>query len=121
MAGAGVTSGGEGVCFGFRIQSDTPFQFLRQGHADDTLRVCETQEPLCAPDEDLVAEWVLRETGRDVTARLFHRDGVFHSWTNDGGWFRIDPAARRIEMTRCADLVRREQRLWGIPAVTCFM
>jgi len=65
-------------------------------------------------------EWTLRDIV-DVAARLYDVDGVYLFWTDDVGWFRIDPAARQIEIPTCEDEIRREQRLWSLPAVLCFM
>jgi hypothetical protein len=74
---------------------------------------------LAAPDDKLLFEWKLRDRTVDVTARLYSVEDVFYFWTNDAGWYCIDPAANRIEMSPHDDEVRREQRLWGVPTALC--
>lgn len=110
-----------GSCFGFLVRSRCAFKFLRKGGGEETLEIREASKPLTAPESTLIAEWVLRDTAGDVTARLHGGDGIFHFWTNDAGWFRIDPAARVIEISEQENEVRLEQRLWGVPAVLCFI
>jgi hypothetical protein len=78
-----------------------------------------TSEPLAADAVPLLFEWSLRDGSSAVAARLHGRDGIFHFWTSDAGWYRIDPSARRIEFAEHPDEIRREQRLWGIPTVLC--
>ena len=110
-----------GSCFGFRVCSGLTLNFLRNGGGDHTLDVRQPPESLAAPENTLIAEWVLRDPPHDVVTRLY-RDGTkFHYWTNDAGWFRIDPRAARIDISAGENPVRREQRLWGIPSILCFM
>ena len=106
-------------CFGFTVRSGHPFRFLRQGCGEETLEVVRTAASLEAVDATLLFEWTLRDPNADVTAKLYDANGVFHFWTSDAGWYRIDPRARRIEMSEHADEIRREQRLWGIPTALC--
>jgi hypothetical protein len=108
-------------CFGFQVRSRCAFRFLRSGGGDEPLEVSETAKPITAAEDTLLVEWTLRDPVGDVTARLYGVDGIFHFWTNDAAWYRIDPVARVIEMSECRDEIRREQRLWGVPAVLCFM
>ena len=120
-----VTSAGNiaerGACFGFVVRSPCVFRFLRQGGGEETLEVREACEPITAPATPLLAEWIIRDATGDVATRLYGADGIFHFWTVDAGWFRIDPASRQIEMSPDQNEVRREQRLLGVPAVLCFM
>ena len=106
-------------CFGFQVRSAYPFRFVRNGGGDDALEIIETDEPIAAEESTLLYEWTLRDQDRSVNARLFGAEGLFQFWTSDAGWYRIDPTARRIEMGQHDDDIRREQRLWGIPAVLC--
>jgi len=106
-------------CFGFQIRSSYPFRFLRNGGGDSPLEVLQTTEQIAADEATLLYEWTLPDREGAVNARLYGAHGCFHFWTSDAGWYRIDPAARRIEMGEHDDEIRREQRLWGIPAVLC--
>jgi hypothetical protein len=112
---------GAGACFGFLVRSQCAFRFLRTGGGQEILDVRETSEPITAPDSALLTEWTLRDPVGDVTARLYGLDGVFHFWTGDAGWYRVDPATRLIEMSQYQDEIRQEQRLWGVPTVLCFL
>jgi hypothetical protein len=109
-------------CFGFHVSSSCSLKLLRRGSGQETLEVVESARPFEAPlQETLFFEWTLRDPSADVTARLYGRDGIFQFWTSDAGWFRIDPAARKIEVSDHEDEIRREQRLWGIPTALCYM
>jgi hypothetical protein len=107
------------TCFGFSVRSPHPFRFLRRGGAQDQLEVVQAAEPLSAGEEHLLFEWTLRDPGAAVTAKLYAARGLYHFWTSDAGWYRIDPRARRIEMSDHVDEIRREQRLWGVPTALC--
>ena len=106
-------------CFGFRVRSSYSFRFLRNGGGGETLDVVKAEEPVTASEETLLREWTLRDPSADVTARLYGTNGIFQFWTTDAGWDRIDPAARRIEISEHPDEIRREQRLWGVPTALC--
>ncbi|HEV2071030.1 MAG TPA: hypothetical protein VGR26_14670, partial [Acidimicrobiales bacterium] len=47
--------------------------------------------------------------------------GGFRLWIDREGWFRIDASGPCISVPRGADPVRREMRLWGVPAALCYM
>jgi hypothetical protein len=107
------------TCFGFRVSSSEQFRFVRHGGGVETLHVRRTAESLEAGDEPPVFTWTLHDSNATVNARLYGRDGVFRFWASDAGWYRIDPAARTIEMSEHPDAIRKEQRLWGIPTMVC--
>lgn len=107
------------VCCGFQIRSSCTFRFLRRGGGTDILDVLQSDEPLSTSEGNLLFEWTLTDPDTDVTARLYAADGLFHFWTSDAGWYRVDPRTRRIEMSDHSDAIRREQRLWGLPTVLC--
>ena len=112
----------EPSCFGFRVNSSCALRFLRKGGGQETLEVTELAGPFEAPrQETLLFEWTLPDPTADVTARLYGSDGIFQFWTSDAGWYRIDPAARKIGLPEHEDEIRREQRLWSIPAAICYM
>ena len=106
-------------CFGFAVSSTCDFRFLRRGGGADRLEVVEADGQLSAPDSTLLLEWTVRDPTADITARLYGVDGIYHFWTTDAGWYRIDPAARRIEISDHKDEIRREHRLWGVPTALC--
>jgi len=106
-------------CFGFSIRSEHAFKFLRTGPGTESLEVIRSEARLDPVDARLLFEWTLRDSSANVTAKLYEGNGVFHFWTSDAGWYRIDPRARRIEMSAHEDEIRCEQRLWGIPTALC--
>jgi hypothetical protein len=107
--------------FGFSVDSDIPFRFLRHGEAKLRLRVDEESDSALQLDGEPLFEWKLRDQTSVITARLFHSDGMYHFWAGDAGWYRIDPVNGVITIPSEADEVRRELRLWGIPTMLCFV
>jgi hypothetical protein len=40
---------------------------------------------------------------------------------SETGWFDVDPEGGSIVLPGTADVIRREERLWGVPAMLCFL
>ena len=108
-------SGQPGTCFGFAVDSPLPFRFLRPG-TGSALEIVEGTEP--EPDGPPIVEWKLCDV-RPFNARLHQQGRRFRLWVDDTGWFSIDPARGRVTVPPGADCVRREERLWAIPALLC--
>ena len=108
------------VCFGYEVRSDLAFEYLREGGATDVLEVAETRRDDPGAAGEPLREWLPRPE-RPFTARLFGEDGGWRLWVADMGSFHIDPAAGSIEVPRGAQPLLREERLWGIPTVLCFL
>ena len=108
------------VCFGYEVRSDLAFEYLREGGATDVLEVAETRRDDPGAAGEPFREWLPRPE-RPFTARLFGEDGGWRLWVADMGSFHIDPAAGSIEVPRGAPPLLREERLWGIPTVLCFL
>jgi hypothetical protein len=108
------------VCFGFQVRSELDFQYLREGGATGVLEVAETKRDDLGAVGDPVREWLARPE-RPFTARLFREDHRWRLWVADMGSFHIDPAAGSIEVPADASSLLREERLWGIPTVLCFL
>jgi hypothetical protein len=107
----------EGVCFGFQPRTTVPLRFLRAGEGQP-LEIAEA--PNDPPSVGLpLREW--RPPANPLHARLYRHDELFHLWVEDGGWYTIDPARSQILVPRGADPLRREERLWSIPALLCFL
>ena len=115
----GSCEDGSPSCFGFRIQSSCSFRFPRSGGGRESLEIAQSDQSLAAPEGSLVYEWKIRDRSAEITARLYQVDKVFHFWTTDAGWYRIDTVGNRIDMSPWADEIRREQRLWGVPTALC--
>lgn len=108
-----------GVCHGYGVASDLAFAYLRLGDGD-RLTVVEVDPPP-EPAEGLVFEW--RRGGRQpFAARLYGQPGgPYHLWIEPDDWFVIDPASNFIGVPATPDVVRREQRLWGLPTLLMFL
>jgi len=111
---------GYDVCFGYEVRSDLAFEYLREGGATDVLDVVETRRDDPGEAGDPVREWLPRPE-RPFTARLFREDGRWRLWVADIGSFHVDAAANTIEVPFGTASLVREERLWGIPTVLCFL
>jgi hypothetical protein len=107
--------------FGFEVRSSTPFRFLRAGGGVETLEIVTATQERTRPATAPLTDATLPGTNHTVRATLYEVDGGYEFWTTDAGGYRIEPERGRIEIPPAADEVVREQRLWGTPAVLCFM
>jgi hypothetical protein len=60
-------------------------------------------------------------TEKKERATLFQVQGGYELWTTDAGVFRVDPEKALIEIPAAGDAILREQRLWGVPVMLCYM
>jgi hypothetical protein len=122
-ARAPITPSAGGGCFGFTIRSDLSFAYLREaGRTDGELVV---REDDVAPVPETLAplrEWEPTELN-PFHARLYapHRGMADRLWVRDLGWYAVDADAGEVVVPAGAYPVRREERLWGIPATLCFL
>ncbi len=108
-----------GTCFGFAVRSSLPFHYLREG-AGDPLDVSVGDEADPEPAEPPVVEWAATpELPYDI--RLFDEDGGYRLWISTSGWFRVDPGLSSVTVPADDDVVRREERIWGLPAMLCML
>jgi hypothetical protein len=109
-----------GSCFGFRPVSDLDFEYLRDGDGD----ALEIRESDVAGAEDggtLVGEWT-PIPGKRSWARLYDEGKEYRLWVEGAGSFRIDTRTPSVEVPAGFETaVRREERLWGIPALLCLL
>jgi hypothetical protein len=110
-----------GACFGFSPISSLPFEYLRAGDGEPLeIQECEESEE-DGDDGSLVKEWT-PIPGRRSWARLYHENGLYRLWIEGGGTFVVDPTTPRVGVPAGLEApVRREERLWGIPALLCFL
>jgi hypothetical protein len=107
--------------YGFRVRTSEKLRFLRTGGGAETLEIVTAMHPRMRPEIEPLAEWTLPGTGHDARATLYALDGTYEFWTTDAGAYHIDPANGRIEIPTGGDEILREQRLWGIPIMLCYM
>jgi hypothetical protein len=56
-----------------------------------------------------------------LEGRLYQAGTDFRLWLADTGWYLIDTETPSITMPASPDLVKREERLWSIPAMLCLL
>jgi hypothetical protein len=109
----------KGICHGFGLVSDLEFAYLRDG-SGERLTVAEVEPPpppLSAP----LLEWY-RTDPHPFAARLYGRlGGPYQLWIEPDEWYVIDPEARFIGVPITSDVLRREQRVWGLPSLLMFL
>ncbi|HET9213777.1 MAG TPA: hypothetical protein VFN93_03410 [Gaiellaceae bacterium] len=109
----------DGSCYGFQPVSDLDFEYLRGG-GGEPLAVEEHEVPEDA-NGVLLTEWT-PIPGRRVWARLYADGQGYRLWVEGFGSFGVDPRAPRVKLPRGTENgVRREERLWGVPAMLCFL
>ena len=121
----GSSAAAEGVdepsVYGFRVRCDQDLRFLRSGQGVETLQILTASAPRSRPNIEPLADWAIAGTSYDARATLYRVDDGFEFWTTDTGAYHIDPVSGRIEIpAECGDILR-EQRLWGIPTMLCYM
>ena len=108
-----------GTCFGFDVRSPLAFHYLRGGVGEPL----DVSSASAAPDDDdgeLLLEW--QQSPRfPLAGRLIRGAPGFRLWVDTWGWFLVDPDAPRVTIPETVNEVRREERLWSIPAMLCFL
>lgn len=107
-----------GTCFGFLVESAVQLSYVRGGSGEHLDVEIDSRSP--ADDGVLVKEWKIQGV-EPFHASLYARDGTYRLWTQDSGWFEVDPAQPRISLPANGNPVKREERLWGIPTLLCFV
>jgi hypothetical protein len=107
-----------GVCFGFEPRTAIALQYLRSG-SGDPLVIDEAPEPEPLSIGRPLREW--RPPATPLHARLYRDETRFRLWVEGGGWFSIDPERPAILVPTGVDPLRREERLWSIPSLLCFV
>jgi len=107
--------------YGFSVRTQQPFRFLRAGGGAEALEIVLAEGPQVRPEVEPLADWMLQGTQYEARATLYRVDRGFEFWVTDAGRFHIDPENRRIEVPDSDDPLVREQRLWGIPVMLCYL
>jgi len=108
-----------GTCFGFSIQATVPFRYLRTG-SGQPLGISVNASLEDPDDGDPIAQWTATPA-LPWDGRLYASEHGFRLWMGDVGWFSIDPDAGTITVPETDDPIKREERLWSIPAMLSFM
>ena len=109
-----------GACFGFMPVSELTFEYLRDG-GGDRLQVSERDGGVEDSGGTLINEWTPIPEKRSW-ARLYDDGGRYRLWIDGSGSFYVDPRIPSVELpVGLESTIRREERLWGIPALLCFL
>lgn len=103
-----------GTCFGFAVRSSLPFRFLRGG-GGEPIDVSARSSEDDTPEGELLVKWG-PTAERPFEVRLFRTDRGFRVWIPDSGWYEVNVDARSVTVPSDADEIRREERLWSVPA-----
>jgi hypothetical protein len=106
-----------GVVFGYEVGSPLASTYVRAGRGDP-IGIDEV-DPGPEPDVEPVLEWRPRPD-TPFQARLHGDPARYGVWIDGMGGFGVEPDVPRITVPPSADAVRREERLWGVPAALCF-
>lgn len=115
-----MSASSSGSCYGFGPVSDLRFEYLRGGEGE-ALEVYEHEGKADDEDGHLVTEWT-PVPNRRLWARLYADGSRYRLWVEGYGSFAVDPTAPSVGLPLGGENgVRREERLWGIPAMLCFL
>lgn len=104
-----------GTCYGFEIRSELAFSYLRDGSGSPLDVVIASDDGSAETEYDHVLDW-----HGPVEASIYARDDRYRIWIDGSGWFEVDSGSGRVGVPESDDPVRREERLWGMPALLAF-
>lgn len=108
-----------GTCFGFSVRSSLDFHFLRFGDGEP-MQVSGPSTPPEGDAGELVQQW-RRTTEVPFETNLYREGDCYRLQMAESSWFVIDTQRPRVVVPDDPNAVRREERLWGIPAILCFL
>jgi hypothetical protein len=105
-----------GSCAGFEVHSRHVFATLRVGSGTPLA----VRERSVEPTGELLMTWRPRP-GQPFHGRLLATPNGYAFWASDAGWYGINPGRPAITMepAPAEHQVRRELRLFGVPAALC--
>lgn len=113
------TEPNRGTCFGFEVHSSLVFGQLRDGGGAELTVTEVSEDPV--PTGPPLLRWE-RSSGQPFDARLHSpAEGLYQLWLEECGWFVIDTESAVIAIPGTGNPVRREERLWGLPALLAFL
>ena len=107
--------------YGFRVRTQETLRFLRSGGGAEVLEIFAADEERTRPSIEPLADWMLPGTGYQARATLYRVPDGYEFWSTDAGAYHVDPKNGRIEIPAGGDDILREQRLWGVPLMLCYM
>jgi hypothetical protein len=107
------------VCFGFEPKASVDFAFLRGGSGAPLVVRERDEASVSVPAGPPLLEWNVPGP-EPLHTRLYGGRPRFDLWIEGGGWFGIDTDQPAIDIPAASEATRREERLWGLPALLCF-
>jgi hypothetical protein len=108
-----------GSVYGYAVRSSVELVYLRAGSFGDPLTI-DVAEPAADPVGEPAFRWEPRE-GQEFSGRLWLGGDRYRLLSDREGWFEIDPDRPWIGVPADTSPLVRERRIWGIPAVLCFI
>jgi hypothetical protein len=108
-----------GTCFGFAVRSSLDFHFLRSGDGEP-MHVTPASGLPQGDAGELVQQW-RRTTEVPIETNLYRDGAGYRLRIAESSWFLIDTERPSVTVPEDPNPVRREERLWGIPAILCFL
>jgi hypothetical protein len=113
-----LMDGAARTCFGYEVSSAISFAYAREGMGT-VLEVALNGDEPTLPHGPVVHEW---RVGESFHAELRQEAPErFRLTMPDSGPFVIDPQLPRIAVPAEGNVVKREERLWGVPAALCML
>lgn len=111
-----------GTCFGYSVRSSLPLEYVRSGDGE-SLEIEVGADGKPGPDDRLLLEWKPTRLHPLFHARLYSDGERYRIWMSGtgSGWFVVDPERPAITVPETSSRVRREERLWGLPALLCML
>jgi hypothetical protein len=107
----------QGAVFGFDVNSPFAFDTLREPTGAEPLEIVAQPLKGAQARHRLIAE----VDQPDFLARIYHDGATYRLWVRGVGRFDIDPRIPRVAVPSTATSVEREELLWGVPALLCFL
>jgi hypothetical protein len=106
-----------GGCFGFGVSADRPLRYLRDG-GGPSLTVLGGADDRPASSTPLM-RWAPPHVAFRADLHLEYPGYRLH--VEGTGWFDIDTDGCVIRLPDAPDTSRLEERMWGVPALLCFL
>ena len=105
----------QGSCVGYEVRSHLTFATLRAGGGTPLYIHEQTDGALRGK---VVASWEPRPENPS-RGRILKNGPRYGLWTSDTGWYTIDPTVPSIGVPAGVEPLKREVRLFGVPAAIC--
>ena len=117
-AALGLNEPLQGACYGFGVRSRVPMHYTRAGDGVPLTVVERDWAPPRALGSPIL---VWEPPAFPFAARLYRLGDDFSLDVDKVGWFVVESSPSRIVVPPSNDVLRREERLWGLPVLISFL